>query len=243
MARGGPQVIPRPEGWVQGEPNPWTGRVTPELFGLSRVERILTEHNPDAPRLGGPTTPMRPPFLTATKNSAVLAVLFAGSDQEARVLLTRRSARLRSHSHQVAFPGGRLDDGETPEQAALRETYEEIGLDPGRVRIVGRLESLFTVVSSSSIVPFVGIVDGPLPPLTPSPAEVERIFDVSLRELADEACYHEEVWNFSDGTFPVWFFNVEGDTIWGATARMLRRMLDLVILSDLCPDKSVGAIG
>lgn len=232
MARGGPQLISRPDGWLPGGPNPWTGRVTSDLFSLSRVERILASHNPDAPHVDGPTTPMRPPFVTATKNSAVLAVLFEGPDSEARVILTRRSARLRSHSHQVAFPGGRLDDGETAEQAALRETHEEIGLDPERVRIIGRLEPLFTVVSSSSIAPFVGVVNGPLPSLVPSPAEVERIFDVSLRELADDACYHEEIWNFADGTFPVWFFDVEGDTIWGATARMLRRMLDLVILSD-----------
>jgi 8-oxo-dGTP pyrophosphatase MutT (NUDIX family) len=198
------------------------------MFALSRVERILSAHNPEVPDVEGPTTPMRPPFMTATRNSAVLAALFE-RDGESRLLLTRRSARLRSHSHQVAFPGGRLDDGETSEEAALRETEEEIGLGRDRIRIVGRLESLTTVVSSSSIQPFVGIVDGDLPELTPSPREVERIFDVSLRELTDPDCYHEEIWDFADGTFPVWFFDVEDDTVWGATARMLRRMLDLVV--------------
>ena len=229
MARGGPQVIPRPDGWQLGGPNPWTGRIRPESFDLSRLERILGAHNPDGPHSDGPTTPMRPPFMTATKSSAVLAPLFLGSDGETRVLLTRRSARLRSHSHQVAFPGGRLDEGETPEQAALRETHEEIGLPADRIRIVGRLESLSTIVSASTISPFVGIVDGIMPTLVPSPREVERIFDVSLDELASEDCYHEEIWDFADGTFPVWFFSVEGDTIWGATARMLRRLLDLAV--------------
>lgn len=235
MARGGPQVIPRPDGWRPGGANPWTHRLADtdltEIFELARVERILAAHNPDAPDVEGPTTPMRPPFMNATKNSAVLAALFE-RDGETRVLLTRRSARLRSHSHQVAFPGGRLDAGETSVQAALRETEEEIGLSRDRIRIVGRLERLTTVVRSSSIAPFVGVVDGHLPELTPSPREVERIFDVSLRELTDPDCYREEIWDFADGTFPVWFFEVEGDTVWGATARMLRRMLDLVILTN-----------
>ena len=234
MGRGGPQVIPRPDGWRLGGPNPWTSRLEgadlAELFALPRVESILAAHNPEHPHVEGPTTPMRPPFLNATKNSAVLAPLFE-HEGETRILLTRRSARLRSHSHQVAFPGGRLDDGETAEDAALRETEEEVGLPRDRVRIIGKLESLTTVVSSSSITPFVGIVDGTMPPLVASPREVERIFHVSLAELAHHDCYHEEVWDFPDGTFPVWFFEVEGDTVWGATARMLRRLLDLVILS------------
>jgi 8-oxo-dGTP pyrophosphatase MutT (NUDIX family) len=232
MARGGPQVIPRPEGWRPGRENPWTQRLSDadpaKLFALERVERILAAHNPEAPHADGPTTPMRPPFMNTTTNSAVLAALFE-RDGETRVLLTRRSARLRSHSHQVAFPGGRLDDGETAMEAALRETEEEVGLPRERVRIVGQLESLTTVVSSSSITPYIGIVEGELPELTPSPREVERIFDVSLSELTLPDCYHEEIWDFADGTFPVWFFDVEDDTVWGATARMLRRMLDLVI--------------
>jgi 8-oxo-dGTP pyrophosphatase MutT (NUDIX family) len=235
MPRGGPQVIPRPEGWRPGSENPWTQRLNDadpaELFALPRVERILAAHNPETPHADGPTTPMRPPFVNATKNSAVLAALFERNG-ETRVLLTRRSARLRSHSHQVAFPGGRLDDGETAIEAALRETEEEVGLSRDRVRIVGQLERLTTVVSSSSITPYIGIVEGDLPELTPSPREVERIFDVSLNELALPECYHEEIWDFADGTFPVWFFDVEDDTVWGATARMLRRMLDLVILTN-----------
>ena len=132
----------------------------------------------------------------------------------------------------MAFPGGRLDDGESDLDAALRETEEEIGLPRDRVRVIGQLERLTTVVSSSSILPVVGIVETPLPELRPAPIEVDRIFDVSLIELTYPDCYHEEIWEYSDGTFPVWFFDVEDDTIWGATSRMLRRLLDLAILTD-----------
>ena len=176
---------------------------------------------------------MRPPFVSATKDAAVLVPLFVGEAGDLRVLLTRRSGRMNSHSGEVAFPGGRLDAGETPVQAALREAEEEVALPRDAVRIIGSLEPLTTVISSSRITPFVGVVDDMValrPTLKPSAREVDRIFDVSLEELTHPDCYSEEIWDYPDGTFPVWFFAVEGDTVWGATSRMLRRLLDLTLL-------------
>ena len=180
-----------------------------------------------------PTTPMRPPFMAATKDAAVLVPLFVGEAGDVRVLLTRRSGRLNNHKGEVAFPGGRLDAGETPVEAALREAEEEVALPQAAVRIIGSLEPLTTVVSSSRITPFVGVVDEMADlrsQLRPSPREVDRIFDVSLEELIHPECYREEIWDYADGEFPVWFFEVEEDTIWGATGRMLRRLLDLTLL-------------
>ncbi len=180
-----------------------------------------------------PTTPMRPPFVNVAKDAAVLLPLFTDEIGDTRLLLTRRSGRLRSHRGEVAFPGGRLDQGESPVDAALRETEEEVALPRSAVRIVGELEPLTTVVSSSRITPLVGVVDDMvslLPSLRPNPIEVDRIFSVSLTELIHADCYREEIWPFTDGTFPVWFFEVDDDTIWGATARMIRRLLDLAIL-------------
>ena len=155
--------------------------------------------------------------------------VFVGPEGEVRVLLTRRSSRLNNHRGEVAFPGGRVDAGETMLEAALREAHEEVGLPPAAVRVIGQLEPLSTIASQSSITPIVGVIES-LPPLTPSVAEVDRIFDVSLTELIHPDCYREEIWDYPDGTFPVWFFEVEDDTIWGATARMLRRLLDLLLL-------------
>ena len=176
---------------------------------------------------------MRPPFVAATKDAAVLVPLFLGPANDLRVLLTRRSGRMNSHSGEVAFPGGRLDPGERPVEAALREAEEEVSLPRTAVRILGSLEPLTTVVSSSRITPFVGVIDEMASlrdRLQPSAREVDRIFDVSLEELIHPDCYREEIWDFPDGTFPVWFFEVEDDTIWGATGRMLRRLLDLTLL-------------
>jgi 8-oxo-dGTP pyrophosphatase MutT (NUDIX family) len=169
-------------------------------------------------------------------NSGVLAAFFEERG-EARLILTRRSSGLRTHQGQVSFPGGRLDEGEDAVAAALREAFEEVDLDPCLVTTVGWLHPLVTMVSASFILPVLGTVDG-RPHLTPNPGEVERIFDVSLAELADPAIFHEERWRFpsrvmtgsEDNSFPVWFFEVAGELIWGATARMLYELLSIVLV-------------
>jgi 8-oxo-dGTP pyrophosphatase MutT (NUDIX family) len=135
---------------------------------------------------------------------------------------------MNSHSGEVAFPGGRVDPGESLVEAALREAREEVALPSETVRIIGQLEPITTVISDSAITPFVAISDRPLPSLTPNEAEVARIFDVSLLELTRPDCYRSEIWDYPDGTFPVFFFEVEGDTIWGATGRMLHRLLTVL---------------
>jgi 8-oxo-dGTP pyrophosphatase MutT (NUDIX family) len=240
VPRGGQQTIPRPDGWQPGGPNPWTSKLGGASFALPEIESRLTRHRDARAMPGGitlddliPTTPMRPPFVNVAKDAAVLLPLFVDDTGETRLLLTRRSGRLRNHRGEVAFPGGRLDADETPVQAALREAEEEVALPRHAVRLVGELEPLTTVVSSSRITPLVGVVDDMttlLPSLRPNPGEVDRIFSVTLTELTHPDCYREEIWAFADGTFPVWFFEVEDDTIWGATARMIRRLLDLTIL-------------
>jgi 8-oxo-dGTP pyrophosphatase MutT (NUDIX family) len=169
-------------------------------------------------------------------NAGVLAACFE-EEGETRVVLTRRSAQLRTHSGQVSFPGGRLDEGEDASSAALREACEEVGLDPALVTTVGWLHPLMTMVSASFILPVLGTL-AERPRLVPNPGEVERIFDVSLAELADPAIFHEERWRIpgrviagsQDNSFPVWFFEVSGELIWGATARMLYELLTVVLV-------------
>jgi 8-oxo-dGTP pyrophosphatase MutT (NUDIX family) len=166
------------------------------------------------------------PVATA-KPSAVLAVLFEEYG-EARVLLTRRSSRLRNHTGEVAFPGGRLEPGEEALAAALREAAEEVGLDPNLVEIIGELSPLATLSSGSAITPFVGIVEQ-RPVLHPNPAEVELAFDVALADLLADGIYWEERWQMGGlGERAVHFFALGEDVVWGATGRMLRELLDLV---------------
>jgi 8-oxo-dGTP pyrophosphatase MutT (NUDIX family) len=168
-------------------------------------------------------------------NAGVLAPLFE-EDGDVRVVLTRRSTDLRTHQGQVSFPGGRLDEGEDATTAALREAHEEVGLDPSLVTTVGWLHPVLTLVSSSFILPVLGTL-AERPHLVPNPTEVERVFDVSLAELADPDIFHEERWSIAggavpgteDGSFAVWFFEVSGEMIWGATARMIHELLNIVL--------------
>lgn len=169
-------------------------------------------------------------------NAGVLAAFFEEAG-EARLVLTRRSSGLRTHQGQVSFPGGRLEEGEDAVAAALREAFEEVDLDPGLVTTVGWLHPVLTMVSASFILPVLGTV-GRRPRLVANPSEVERIFDVSLADLADPAVFHEERWHIpgrvvagsEDNSFPVWFFEISGELIWGATARMLYELLRVVLV-------------
>jgi 8-oxo-dGTP pyrophosphatase MutT (NUDIX family) len=227
VRRGGPQLIPRPETWAPGEDNPWHGLVDPAALTVDAVERAMASLmsgrlTPD------PLPPMRAPVLSSQRRAAVLAPVYAGSHGEARIVLTRRSGRLNTHQGEVAFPGGRLDPGETAIEAALREAHEEVALHPSAVRVVGALEPLSTVISSSAITPIIGILDGGLPQLVASPIEVDRIFDVSLAELIEPDTFRAEIWERDDAIYPVFFFEVIGDTIWGATGRMVHRLLTVV---------------
>lgn len=177
---------------------------------------------------------MQPPLRRV--NSGVLAALFEEED-EARLVLTRRSSSMRTHRGEVSFPGGRLDAGEDAAAAALREAHEEVGLDPSSVTTVGWLHPVMTMVSGSLILPVVATLSRP-PRLVPSPTEVDRVFDVALAELADPELFHEEHWRIpgrvipgsGDGSFPVWFFEISGEMIWGATARMIHELLSLILL-------------
>ena len=161
--------------------------------------------------------------------AAVLVCLFEQRG-EARVILTRRSSQLRSHRGEVAFPGGRLEAGEAPVVAALREAGEEVGLDPAAVEVVGRLAPVATVSSTSLVTPFVGLLAG-RPRLRADPREVEHAFDVSLVELLADGVYRQERWPVpgGPGDRAVHFFDLPDDVVWGATARILHELLVLVV--------------
>ena len=146
--------------------------------------------------------------------AAVLCGLF-DEGGEARVILTRRSSRMRSHTSEVSFPGGRLEEGEAPLAAALREASEEIGLDSAAVEILGPLVPLATFSGQVLITPFLGVLPS-RPRLCPNPEEVEWAFDVSLAELVSDDVYREELWLVPGaGWRPVNFFELDGDTVWG----------------------------
>lgn len=253
--RGGPQQIPRPSSARPGPPAPWPPR---ERITLAEVVAAVGAGEPDsqpdatlaesvdghpvdgaagsaeAPALPGDGTEELTRYAGREQASAVLCVLFEEGDQ-AHVVLTRRSSRLRSHTGEVSFPGGRLEAGESAVEAAMREAFEEVGLEPATVTPVGRLSLLSTAVNPAPITPIVATVAA-RPSLTANPDEVDRVFTVPLAELLIPGVHHSELWSWSDGTErTIHFFNLIGDTLWGATARMLAELLDWLTAADRSP--------
>lgn len=213
---GGVQHIPRPAAWRPGQAAPWTNAI-----GSDR--RVTTA---DIARVVGSRAPRRlaPPFPGA-RNSSVLVLLHEGDDG-AELLFTRRPMHMRNHRGEISFPGGRMDADETPQQAALREAWEEVALDPALVTVHGELDHISTVVSQSYIVPVVGSV-AERPALQPHAAEVDRILWVSLVDLMRPGTFREEVWGTPPLDRPIFFFELDDETVWGATARMLHQLLRL----------------
>jgi len=225
--RGGRQVIPRPPGARRGGQAPWAALAPSERRGIT-PEAVAAALVADHRARRGVETVSVDGFPDPGAPAAVLVALFA-EDGEARVILTRRAAHLRSHRGEVSFPGGRLDAGESAEHGAVREAAEEVGLDPTGIELVGRLSRLGTVSSGTTITPVVAVLAG-RPRLVANPTEVEHVFDVSLAELADPGVFREEHWAIlGRDPFPVWFFELPADTVWGATARILVELLCLVL--------------
>jgi 8-oxo-dGTP pyrophosphatase MutT (NUDIX family) len=141
------------------------------------------------------------------------------------VLLTRRSDSLSSHKGQIAFPGGRLDPGEGPVEAALREAEEEIGLDRRFVEPLG-LSNRYETVTGYVVTPVVGFVREGFK-VHANPAEVAEVFETPFAFLMDEA-NHERRWYETDGGDRRWYYAMpwEDRFIWGATAGMLRALWD-----------------
>jgi 8-oxo-dGTP pyrophosphatase MutT (NUDIX family) len=213
-----PQRIPRPANARPGPRAPWASLPPGALAGidLERVRAALArEVQPVV------SVDLMPPVTP--RQSAVLAPLFEEAG-EARVLLTRRASTLRSHQSEVSFPGGQVDDGESLTAAALREAWEEVGIDPATVTIIGVLSPLVTFSSAALITPFVGALPG-RPSVRVNAAEVARVFDVALADLLAPGVYHAERWAMGGAARDLHFFDLPGDIVWGATGRMLWELL------------------
>ena len=135
------------------------------------------------------------------------------------VLLTLRSARLSSHAGQVAFPGGRMEPGETPEQAALREAAEEVGLDPALTTLTGSLPEHLTA-TGYRVTPVIGFIEGPVA-LTPDPGEVAAIFELPLSVVLDPSAPQLQRAEHRGRMREFWVWPHEEHMIWGATASIL----------------------
>ena len=162
------------------------------------------------------------------KRAAVLIPLFK-KDGEYYILFTRRTDRVEHHKGQISFPGGRQDKKDKDFLAtALREAEEEMGIQKKDVRILGELDDVCTVSTDYCISPFVALIPYPYP-FKLNPHEIAEVIEAPLSAFFDEDKFRQEVLMNNGQPFPVYFYQYAGHTIWGATARILKQLLDLLL--------------
>ena len=193
---------------------------------VERLGRALdpVDGPPPAPLRGdGDLNGAPSPTGRALRPAAVLAPLVMRKTGLS-VVFTRRADHLSAHAGQISFPGGRLNAGENPVDAALRESEEEIGLLRSQVRLIGRFDP-YETVTGFQITPFVGLVD-PSAGFRADPGEVAEIFETPFDFLMNPANHVLEERMFAGQLRRYYAMPHEGRYIWGATAGLLKALAD-----------------
>jgi 8-oxo-dGTP pyrophosphatase MutT (NUDIX family) len=184
---------------------------------------------PEAPQ----ESPFPPEVLSTTGESprpAAVLVPLLKQDKQWHILFTRRTDHLAEHSGQVAFPGGRSEPGDaSPEQTALREAQEEIGLPPEKVRILGRTDSFITI-TNYCVTPVVGLIEWPFD-IRLDQTEVSRAFIIPLEWLEDSRNFEVLERKLPDPYPPIgviYFKPYEEEILWGVSAQIMLNLLDIL---------------
>jgi 8-oxo-dGTP pyrophosphatase MutT (NUDIX family) len=179
-----------------------------------RIQAVLADH---------PRHVLDDPALIC----AAVLIPLVFKEGEWYVVVTQRTQTVEHHKGQISFPGGACDLDDVDLQAtALRETYEEIGISPEMVDVLGALDD-FQTITGFVVTPFIGLIPYPLD-YQPNGHEVEAVVEVPLSFLRDPANLRVEQREYLGNSFDVLFWDYGPYTIWGATAHMLKGFLDLV---------------
>ena len=155
--------------------------------------------------------------------AATLVLLYPGPDASPHLVLTERQPTLRAHSGQISLPGGSRDGAETAEETARREAFEEVGVDPRQLDVLGRLTPLYIPPSGFSVTPVVASL-GERPPFVPQEAEVAALLEVPVAALVDPAVRRSSQRSVRGGAFDVPYLALADREVWGATAMMLAEL-------------------
>lgn len=201
----------------------------------ARIERIASRLLDEPETLKEGTAflpdwlPETPPSTPPVPAAVLIALVRRGTD--CHLLYTARSAGLRAHSGQVAFPGGKIDpDDSGPGAAALREAFEEVGMPQGDARILGYMPHYYTG-TNYLITPVVAEVR-PSVPFVANPSEVDEVFEVPLALVASEEGWGRFRISRNGKEHETWQVLHEGCTIWGITADLTRRFRDLALAGE-----------
>jgi 8-oxo-dGTP pyrophosphatase MutT (NUDIX family) len=160
--------------------------------------------------------------------SAVLLPIYY-KEGEIHILFTRRTENVRAHKRQISFPGGARQAGDKSLlDTALRESAEEIGLAPDKVKALGELDDTVTLVSDYIVSPFVGVVPWPYD-FQVDGWETDEIIEAPVSSLLDEESWHHKTEVIDGRKVTAYYYHYRGDVIWGATARILHQFLDIFV--------------
>jgi len=162
--------------------------------------------------------------------SAVLVPIYYREGQ-CYILFTQRTDNVKEHKGQISFPGGAYQEGDgTLLDTALRESAEEIGLNPGDVEVLGELDDTITLATNYIVTPFVGLVPWPYK-FKVDGWEAGEIIEAPISALMDKASRREETEVIGGKAVTSYFYHYQGRVIWGATARILHQFLELFALA------------
>lgn len=145
---------------------------------------------------------------------------------EWHLLFSRRSPELSVHSGQISFPGGGAHRGEELVDAALREMYEEVGVEPSIVEVIGRLDDVITR-TGFLVAPFVGVL-ATRPDYVLQESEVDEVFEVPMEHLLRDGTPSIRYVDYKGSSYPVYVYPTELMNIWGLTGRILKGFIDVV---------------
>ncbi len=189
---------------------------------VERVYQKLRDHQP----------------LQISPNGARLSavmILFVNKENVPYLVFTKRTELVEHHKGQISFPGGARDtEDRTILRTALRETHEEIGIAPEEVKILGQADDFFTV-TNFLVTPFIGTLEQPYR-FTPNHDEVAEVIEVPLSLFLDDAHFEVKKWDYRGRGYDVYFYYYHHHVIWGATAFILNRFLDVVFEYNPAPN-------
>lgn len=188
------------------------------LPGLTVQMRMAPTPRPGSERILDPGLKCR--------HAAVLALFYPCQD-DLCLVLTRRTDTLPDHSGQISLPGGSIEPGETAAEAALREAWEELAIEPREVEVLASLSRLYVPPTNFCIQPVVGYTAG-RPAFRPAPIEVAEVIEEPLAHLLDHDTPATEVWSLHGQQASVPFYRIGPHKVWGATAMILSELVDLL---------------
>ncbi|MCQ3929431.1 MAG: coenzyme A pyrophosphatase [Chloroflexi bacterium] len=163
---------------------------------------------------------LRPPERPGSPRMAAVLILLFPGDEGLQFVLTRRHDYPGVHGGQISLPGGQREGEEAFEEAALRETFEEVGVPSNAIQLLGQISNVYIPPSDFFVYPYVGYTPS-RPIWQPDPAEVAEVLEVSLYHLFDDGLKRSGEITRNGATFPIKYYALNGHMVWGATAVML----------------------